>query len=70
MSVLMASFITLSPAAREQYRALEQLNGVLLDEAEELKLAADAGSLMARLMSRKTSRKPVPRKPRFTRRFA
>ena len=38
--VLMASFITLSPAAREQYRALEQLNGVLLDEAEELKLAA------------------------------
>ena len=50
MSVLMASFITLSPAAREQYRALEQLNGVLLDEAEESDVDEDVlNALMARL---------------------
>lgn len=50
MSVLMASFITLSPAAREQYRALEQLNGVLLDEAEVSEISSDTlDSLMGRL---------------------
>lgn len=50
MSILMASFITLSPAARDQYRALEQLNGVLLDEAEESDVKEDTfDALMARL---------------------
>ena len=50
MSVLMASYITLSPAARDQYRALEQLNGVLLDEAEQSDVKADAlDAIMARL---------------------
>ena len=50
MSVLMASYITLSPAARDQYRALEQLNGVLLDEAEQSDVKEDAlNAIMARL---------------------
>jgi len=50
MSVLMASFITLSPEAREQYNALEQLNGVLLEEAEHADIADDClEALMARL---------------------
>jgi putative transcriptional regulator len=49
MSVLMASYITLSPAARDQYRALEQLNGVLLDEAEQGDVKEDAlDAIMAR----------------------
>lgn len=50
MSILMASFITLSPAARDQFHALEQLNGVLLDEAEESDVKEDTlDALMARL---------------------
>ena len=50
MSVLMASYITLSPAARDQYRALEQLNGVLLNEAEQSDVKEDAlDAIMARL---------------------
>ena len=50
MSVLMASYITLSPEARDQYRALEQLNGVLLDEAEQSDVKEDAlDAIMARL---------------------
>ncbi|MAI50505.1 MAG: anti-sigma factor [Rhodobiaceae bacterium] len=50
MSVLMASYITLSPAARDQYRALEQLNGILLDEAEQSDVKEDAlDAIMARL---------------------
>ena len=50
MSVLMASYITLSPAARDQYRAFEQLNGVLLDEAEQSDVKEDAlDAIMARL---------------------
>lgn len=50
MSVLMASFITLSPAARDQYKALEQLNGLLLDEAETCEVKADTlDAVMARL---------------------
>ena len=50
MSVLVASYITLSPAARDQYRALEQLNGVLLDEAEQIDVKEDAlDAIMARL---------------------
>lgn len=50
MSVLVASYITLSPAARDQYRALEQLNGVLLDEAEQSDVKEDAlDAIMARL---------------------
>ena len=50
MSVLMASYITLSPAARYQYHALEQLNGVLLDEAEQSDVKEDAlDAIMARL---------------------
>ena len=42
MSVLMASFVTLSPAAREQLNTLEKINGLLLDEAEQVDMAADA----------------------------
>lgn len=42
MSVLMASFITLSPAARRQLETLEQLNGVLLDDAEQISLDDNA----------------------------
>lgn len=42
MSVLMASFITLSPAARQQLNTLEQLNGLLLDEAEQVGMSDDA----------------------------
>lgn len=42
MSVLMASFITLSPAARQQLDTLEQLNGLLLDEAEQVGMSDDA----------------------------
>lgn len=50
MSVLMASFITLSPAARQQLGTLEQLNGVLLDEAEEANMSDTAlDDIMARL---------------------
>ncbi len=50
MSVLMASFITLSPEAREQYNALEQLNGILLEEAEHAEIAEGSlDALMARL---------------------
>ena len=50
MSVLMASFITLSPAAREQYQAHEHLNGILLDEADEHEINTDTfKNLMARL---------------------
>jgi putative transcriptional regulator len=50
MSILMASFITLSPAARDQFHALEQLNGVLLDEVEESDVKEDTlDALMARL---------------------
>ena len=50
MSVLMASFITLSPEAREQYNALEQLNGVLLEEAEHADIAEGSlEALLARL---------------------
>lgn len=50
MSVLMASYITLSSEAREQYNALEQLNGVLLEEAEQAEIAEDSlDAVMARL---------------------
>lgn len=50
MSVLMASFITLSPAARQQLSTLEQLNGVLLDEAEEATMRDTAlDEIMGRL---------------------
>lgn len=42
MAVLMASFITLSPAARQQMQTLEQVNGVLLDEAEPVSMSDSA----------------------------
>lgn len=42
MAVLMASYITLSPAARQQLETLEQVNGVLLDEAETVELSDSA----------------------------
>ena len=42
MSVLMASFVTLSPAAREQLNTLEKINGLLLDEAEQVEMADNA----------------------------
>lgn len=42
MSVLMASFVTLSPAARQQLDTLEQINGLLLDEAEQAAMSDDA----------------------------
>ena len=42
MSVLMASFVTLSPAARQQLETLERINGLFLDEAEQVELSGDA----------------------------
>jgi putative transcriptional regulator len=42
MSVLMASFVTLSPAARQQLQTLEKINGLLLDEAEQVDMSGDA----------------------------
>ena len=42
MAVLMASYITLSPAARQQMQTLEQVNGVLLDESEPAKMTDSA----------------------------
>lgn len=42
MSVLMASFVTLSPAARQQLETLEKINGLLLDEAEQVEMSDDA----------------------------
>ena len=61
MSVLMASFITLSPVARDQYHALEQLNGVLLDEAEQSAVKEDAlDAIMARLDEPEPEEHDVP----------
>lgn len=42
MAVLMASYITLSPAARQQMQTLEHVNGVLLDEAEPVSMSDSA----------------------------
>lgn len=42
MAVLMASYITLSPAARQQMQTLEHVNGVLLDEAEPVAMSGGA----------------------------
>ncbi len=50
MSVLMASFLTLSPSARRQMETFEALNGVMLDDAEAVEISDDAlGVLMTRL---------------------
>ena len=50
MSVLMASFLTLSPVARRQMETFETLNGVMLDIAESVEMANDAlAILMTRL---------------------
>ena len=50
MSVLMASFLTLSPVARRQMETFETLNGIMLDDAEAVEMSDDAlTSLMARL---------------------
>jgi putative transcriptional regulator len=50
MSVLMASYLTLSPEARQDVAALEKINGALLEEAEPADMNADAlDQLMARL---------------------
>ena len=50
MSVLMASFLTLSPAARQQLDTLQELNGVLLEEAEAVAMPESAlDALLARL---------------------
>ena len=50
MSVLMASFITLSPAARQQLDTLEQLNGLLLDDAEQVDMSDNALDQMMGLL--------------------
>ena len=50
MSVLMASFLTLSPVARRQMETFETLNGIMLDDAETVEMSEDAlNSLMTRL---------------------
>ena len=50
MSVLMASFLTLSPVARRQMETFETLNGIMLDDAETVEMSDDAlTSLMTRL---------------------
>jgi len=50
MSVLMASYLTLSPEARQDLVTLEKINGALLEEAEPASMNADAlDQLMARL---------------------
>ena len=50
MSVLMASFLTLSPVARRQMETFETLNGILLDDAETVEMSEHAlTSLMTRL---------------------
>jgi putative transcriptional regulator len=50
MSVLMASYLTLSPEARQNVAALEKINGALLEEAEPADMNDDAlDQLMARL---------------------
>ncbi|MEC7154773.1 MAG: ChrR family anti-sigma-E factor, partial [Pseudomonadota bacterium] len=50
MSVLMASFLTLSPVARRQMETFETLNGIMLDDAETVEMSEDAlTSLMTRL---------------------
>lgn len=50
MSVLMASYLTLSPEARQDVAALEQINGALLEEAEPAAMNADAlDKLLSRL---------------------
>ena len=42
MAVLMASYITLSPAAQQQLETLEHLNGAFLDEAETAEISENA----------------------------
>ena len=50
MSVLMASFLTLSPVARRQMETFETLNGIMLDDAETVEMSEHAlTSLMTRL---------------------
>ncbi|MEC9139425.1 MAG: ChrR family anti-sigma-E factor [Pseudomonadota bacterium] len=50
MSVLMASFLTLSPVARRQMETFETLNGIMLDDAETVEMSENAlTSLMMRL---------------------
>ena len=50
MSVLLASFLTLSPVARRQMETFETLNGIMLDDAETVAMSEDAlTSLMMRL---------------------
>ncbi|MEC8176855.1 MAG: ChrR family anti-sigma-E factor [Pseudomonadota bacterium] len=50
MSVLMASFLTLSPVARRQMETFETLNGIMLDDSETAEMSEDAlASLMTRL---------------------
>ena len=50
MSVLMASFLTLSPVARRQMETFETLNGIMLDDAETVEMSEDAlSSMMTRL---------------------
>ena len=50
MSVLMASYLTLSPEARQDVATLEKINGALLEEAEPASMNEDAlDQLMARL---------------------
>ena len=50
MSVLMASFLTLSPVARRQMETFETLNGILLEDAETVEMSDDSlTSLMTRL---------------------
>ena len=50
MSVLMASFLTLSPVARRQMETFETLNGIMLDDTEAAEMSEGAlSSLMTRI---------------------
>ena len=50
MSVLTASYLTLSSEARAQYKVMEQLNGTLLEESAQIEPEADSlDNLLARL---------------------
>ena len=50
MSVLIASFLTLSPVARRQMETFETLNGIMLDDADTVEMSEDALTfLMMRL---------------------
>ena len=60
MAVLMASYVTLSSEARARLSNLERLNGVLLDDAEQVSVSNDMlANLQARLDDAPAEPEPV-----------